>query len=51
MDYQLGPKELQSALGKGALVQLYTQGHLPAHIESGPRGSLGIGNFIVGLQK
>jgi len=51
VDEKLNPEKLQRTFGERPLLHLYAQGYLPAHIESGPCGSFGIGNLIVGLQQ
>src|SRR5207245_7185874 len=51
MDDELGPKQLQGALGERALVEADPQGDLPAQIEGGPRRGLVVGDPVVRLQE
>ena len=51
MQYQLGPEQLQRTLGKGSILNLNPQRHLPTDVEVSPRLGLGVAHLVVGLQQ
>jgi hypothetical protein len=51
VDDELGEKELQRALGEGAVVEADPQRNLPAQVEGGAGGRPLVGDVVVGLQE
>ena len=48
---QLGPEHLKGALGKGTLLNLNPQGHLPPDVKVGSGLGLSVAHLVVGLQQ
>ena len=47
----MGPEHLQCALGKGHILCLNPQSHLPADVDVSPGLGLGVADLVVGLQQ